>query len=253
MPVTTEHSAPPSGRLLLLEMRSIAEMGAYFSTYPLMRLGPRGDGHPVLVLPGLAASDTSTQLLRAYLKDRGYSAHGWNLGANHGPLPGAADAMQARLSELFDRYGQKVSLVGISLGGIFAREMAKRDASQVRCVITLGSPFAGAPTASHASQLYARLSRRPKGETHEGLRIPPQVPTTAIFSRSDGVVAWQGCREQAGPLTESIEVEGSHTGMGHNPAVLHAVADRLAMSEGQWRPFDRSGAKSFIYRDPYRE
>jgi hypothetical protein len=79
------------------------------------------------------------------------------------------------------------------------------------------------------------------------------VPATAIFSRSDGIVAWQGCLEQEGPLAENIEVEGSHCGLGHNPVVLHAIADRLAQPEGQWQHFKRGGIKGLIYPDPRRD
>ncbi|MEP7300794.1 MAG: alpha/beta fold hydrolase [Caldimonas sp.] len=255
MPTETDPHAPPSRELLLLEVRAIWELGAFFASYPLLRLAPRGDGHPVLVLPGLAASDTSTRPLRTFLKDQGYSAHGWKLGANQGPRPGAEAKMQERLADLTDRHGQKVTLIGWSLGGVFAREMARRAPDQVRACITLGSPFAGAPKASNAWKLYERASQRRVDDwpERERMRIPPPVPSTAIFSRSDGIVAWQGCLEQEGPISENIEVEGSHCGLGHNPAVLYAVADRLAQAQGAWRPFDRTGIKGLIYPDPRRD
>ena len=245
---------PPSRELLLLEIRAIWELSAFFTTYPLLRLAPRGDGHPVLVLPGLAASDVSTRPLRRYLKDQGYAAHGWKLGPNRGPRPGAEAKMQDRLAELHDRHGRRVSVIGWSLGGIFAREMARRAPEQVRCVITLGSPFSGAPKASNAWKLYERASQRKVEDwpERERMKTPPPVPSTAIYSRSDGIVAWQGCREQEGPTSENIEVEGSHCGLGHNPAVLYAIADRLAQPEGAWRPFERSGLKSLIYPNPHR-
>src|SRR5206468_956323 len=110
---------------------------AFFASYPLLRLAPRGDGHSVLVLPGLAASDVSTRPLRRFLADQGWAAHGWELGANHGPRPGAEARMQERLAALFRQSGRKVSLIGWSLGGIFAREMARRAPDQVRSVVTL--------------------------------------------------------------------------------------------------------------------
>ena len=255
MPTTADPSTAPSRELLLLELRAISELAAYFSAYPLLRLAPRGDGHPVLVLPGLGASDGSTRPLRSYLKAQGYQAHGWKLGPNHGPRPGAEAKMEARLAELAERHQRKVSLIGWSLGGIFARELARRAPEQVRSVITLGSPFAGAPKASNAWRFYERVSGRAVDDwaQRERMRLPPPVPSTAIFSRSDGIVAWQGCLEQEGPMSENIEVEGSHCGLGHNPAVLYAIADRLAHAEGAWRPFDRSGLRGLIYRDPRRE
>jgi pimeloyl-ACP methyl ester carboxylesterase len=254
MRTASDPSAPPSRELLLLEVRAIWELGAFFSLAPLLRMAPRGDGHPVLVLPGLAASDTSTRPLRAFLKDRGYAAHGWKLGPNHGPRPSAEARMQQRLAELFERHGRKVSLIGWSLGGVFAREMARRAPAQVRGVITLGSPFASEPKASNAWRLYESLSGRDVGDwpERERMRTPPPVPSSAIYSRSDGIVAWQGCLEREGAQSENIEVEGSHCGLGHNPAVLYAIADRLAQAEGRWRPFDRSGVRGFVYPDPRR-
>ena len=253
MPTAADPTAPPSRELLLLEVRAIWELSAFFATYPLLRLAPRGDGHPVLVLPGLAASDTSTRPLRTYLKEQGYQAHGWKLGANHGPRPGVEAKMQARLAELAEHYQRKVSLIGWSLGGVFAREMA-RAPDQVRSVITLGSPFAGAPKASNAWKLYERASQRRVEDwpERERMRTPPPVPTTAIFSRSDGICAWQGCLEREGPASENIEVEGSHCGLGHNPAVLYAIADRLAQPEDAWRPFERTGLKGLVFPNPKR-
>ncbi len=250
----TDPTAPPSRALLLLEVRAMAELSAFFAMAPLMSGAPRGDGHPVLVLPGLSASDASTRPLRAFLRALGYHVHGWKLGPNFGPRPGVEDAMQERLAELHARHGRKLSLVGWSLGGVFAREMARRAPSQVRDVITLGSPFAGAPRASNAWQLYEAVSGRRVEDwaDRERMKTAPPVPSTAIFSRSDGVVAWQGCLERPGPEAENIEVEGSHCGLGHNPVVLYAIADRLAQPEGQWRPFERSGLRGLVYPDPYR-
>src|SRR5260221_12743434 len=153
-------SRPPSRLLLALEVRAIWELQAFFAAYPLLRLAPRGDGHPVLVLPGLAASDASTRPLRAYLTEQGYAAHGWKQGPNHGPRAGVEEGMQARLAELAERYQRKVSLIGWSLGGVFARELARRRPAQVRQGITPGSPFANDPKGSHTWQLYAALSGR---------------------------------------------------------------------------------------------
>ena len=252
---TTDPAAPPSRDLLLLEVRAVAELAAFFSMLPLLRLAPAGDGHPVLVLPGLAASDVSTRPLRAFLADRGYHAHGWELGRNLGPRPGVEASMQARLAELHARYQRKVSVIGWSLGGVYARELARRAPDQVRSVITLGSPFAGEPRASNAWQLYELASGRRADDWpgRERMKEPPPVPATAIFTRSDGIVAWQGCLEREGPGSENIEVEGSHSGLGHNPSVLLAIADRLAQPEGQWRRFDRSGLRGLLYPDPHRD
>ena len=244
---------PPSLLLLALELRVISELHAFFAAYPLLRRAPRGDGHPVLVLPGLAASDESTRPLRTLLKELGYTAHGWKQGTNKGPRAGVEAGMEARLAELAQRYQRKVSLIGQSLGGIYARELARRSPALVRQVITLGSPFANDPKASNAWRLYEALSGlREDDPRREAMKLPPPVPSTAIYTRTDGIVAWRGCLEQQSTMTQNIEVEGSHSGLGHNPVALYAIADRLALPEGEWSPFDRSGIRSFLYPDPQR-
>jgi hypothetical protein len=244
----------PGPLLLALELRAPWEYGASLATLPLLRTAPRGDGHPVLVFPGLAASDLSTAPLRRYLSERGYKPHRWRLGMNLGPRPGVIDASLARIRELRARYGKKVSLIGWSLGGIYARELAKMAAHDVRIVITLGTPFAGNPRATNAWRFYELTSGQKVADMreHEKLREPPPVPTTSIYSRTDGVVAWQCCLQEEGPHTENIEVQASHVGMGLNPLVFYALADRLSQAEGQWKPFDRSGLRKFVYRDPQR-
>jgi pimeloyl-ACP methyl ester carboxylesterase len=254
MDEAVDRSRPPSRLLLALEVRAIWEFQAFVAAYPLLRRAPGGDGHPVLVLPGLAASDVSTRPLRTYLKAQGYAAHGWKQGPNHGPRSGVEAGIDARLAELALHYNRKVSLIGWSLGGVFAREAARRSPDLVRQVITLGSPFANEPKASNAWRLFEILCERRVDDwpDREAMRLPPPVPSTAIYTRSDGIVAWQGCREQESATTENIEVEGSHSGLGYNPAVLYAIADRLALPEGEWRPFDRNGLRSLLYSDPHR-
>jgi len=250
----TAHLRPPSRTLQLLELRALGELGASLALLPLLRRAPRGDGHPVLVLPGLIASDTSTQLLRAYLGDRGYAAQGWGLGRNLGLKPGLEARMIERVLELQRQHGRRVSLVGWSLGGVFAREIARAVPQAVRSVVTLGSPIRGNPKSTNAWRIYELASgqrvddptfRKPKS-------APPPVPTTSIYSRTDGIVAWQCSVEPQGPRKESIEVFGSHIGLGVNAAALYATADRLAQPEGQWKPFDRSGLRGLVFPDPVR-
>ena len=210
-------------------------MQAFFATYPLLRRAPRGDGHPVLFAwPGGKRCFVPTFSIACERFE--FPPHGWKQGSNHGPHPGVEPAIDERLAELFARYQRKVSLIGWSLGGVFAREAARRAPSLVRQVITLGSPFANEPKASNAWQLYETLSGRRAEDWpgREAMKLPPPVPSTAIYSRSDGIVAWQGCREQESATTENIEVEGSHCGLGHNPVALYAVADRLALPEDEW-------------------
>ena len=245
---------PPSRTLLLLEGRAVQELGAFMLLRPWLAAAPRGDGHPVLVFPGLLASDLSTQPLRGFLKQHGYAVHGWKQGRNLGLRPGVEPDMLDRIEELYERHGKrKLSLVGWSLGGIYARQLAKRVPDKVRSVISLGSPFTGSPKATNAWKVYEFASgQRVDDRDHHiagPLSDPPPVPTTSIFSRSDGICAWQTCLNEEGPLVENIEVYGSHCGLGHHPAAVYAVADRLAQPEGQWTKFDRSGWKSLVYPD----
>src|SRR5271169_6142925 len=256
MSATAQTLRPPSRTLMLLEGRAIHEFGAFLGALPLLSLAPKGDGHPVLVLPGLVASDNSTRPLRSFLKNRGYAVSGWQQGRNLGLRHGVQQAMVGLVSELSDFHGRRISLVGWSLGGLYARQLAKLMPDRVRSVITLGSPFAGPPKATNAWRIYELASGHRADEEDErfggALSEPPPVPTTAIFSRTDGVCAWQGCMEKSSVQSESIEVESSHCGMGHHPAVVYAVAERLAQGEGQWKPFDRSGWRALVYPDPNR-
>jgi pimeloyl-ACP methyl ester carboxylesterase len=252
--MNADQARPPSKILLFSEIRAGYELATFFAAVPWLRTLPRGDGHSVLVIPGLAAADDSTRALRGFLRDHGYAAHGWKLGRNNGLQPGSQDRQLERLREIRQRYGRKVSLIGWSLGGIFARELAKHSPKDVRQVITLGSPLRGNPKASNAWQLYEALS----GHTVEEVRArvngdPPAVPMTAIFSRTDGIVAWQCSMQATGVNTESVEVQGSHCGLGHLPAAVYVIADRLAQAEGTWKPFDRSGLRSLVYPDPWRD
>ena len=244
--------APPSRRLQLLELRAFGELAAGVAALPWLRLAPRGDGHPVLVLPGLVASDRSTQLLRDFLARRGYEVHGWGLGRNYGPRAGVEEAMLAAIDRLQQSSGRKVSLVGQSLGGAYARLLAARRPDAVRSVITLGSPVAGHPRSSNAWRVYEFTSGKSSVDPQrwEQITRTPQVPTTSIYSRSDGVMAWQSSVESEGPRTESIEVVSSHIGMAVHPAVLYLVAERLAQPEGQWRRFERRGWRAAVFARP---
>jgi pimeloyl-ACP methyl ester carboxylesterase len=256
MSVAAHTLRPPSRTLMFLEGRALSELGAFVGALPLLSLAPRGDGHPVLVLPGLVASDVSTRPLRDFLKTRGYAVSGWRQGRNLGLREGVQHAMVDLVHELHDTYGQKVSLIGWSLGGLYARQLAKMMPGRVRSVITLGSPFAAGPKATNAWRVYEMASGRRADEEDArfggSLSSAPPVPTTAIFSRTDGICAWQGCMEKTSAQSESIEVESSHCGMGHHPAAVYAVADRLAQPEGKWKPFDRSGWRSLVFPDPNR-
>jgi pimeloyl-ACP methyl ester carboxylesterase len=224
--------------LLFLEGRAVLEFAALLPAYPLLRRAPRGDGHPVLVLPAFMTSDLSTRVLRRFLRGRGYAAHGWNLGRNVGPNPQTVAGLRRRLEELRQRYDKRVSVIGWSLGGVYARELARAFPSDVRQVITLASPFRNLEAVNVPTFLLTRRGQHPdEAALRERLHEPVPVPMTAIYSRTDGVAAWQSCVAEPGPLSESIEVGSSHLGIAWHPSVLLVVADRLAQPEGSWSPF----------------
>lgn len=244
--------APPPW-MILLEGRAPWEFAASVAGWPLLTRLARGDGRPVLVFPGLAANDVSTLPLRTFLRSLNYQPHPWNFGLNFGPRTGVLAGCVEHVKELADKAGQPISLIGWSLGGIYAREVAKKVPTQVREVITLGTPFDGPPDATNAYRLFRLLSgidpRDPR-ENPERARIRelPPVPTTSILSRSDGIVAWRASVNPSGPQSETIEITASHTGMGFNPLALYAIADRLAQAKGQWRPFHCDGLRKTFYR-----
>jgi pimeloyl-ACP methyl ester carboxylesterase len=245
---------PPAPHLRLLEGRAPLEALSSLALWPWLLAGERGDGHAVLVLPGLLADDDSTAMLRAFLTQRGFAAYGWGQGSNLGPRPGVLDAALQWLRRLHGHSARKVSLVGQSLGGVYARLLAATAPDAVRLVITLGSPIAGAASASRARRIYRAAAGEHAHDPQraETLRRPLAVPSTSIYSRSDGVVAWQSSLQPESAQAENIEVRTSHVGMGMHPAVLHAVADRLAQPEGQWQPFHPRGARQWLYASSSR-
>jgi pimeloyl-ACP methyl ester carboxylesterase len=240
------HDFPaPNFALLALEFRAFWEFGAVLPAWPILQQAPKGDGHRVIVFPGLAASDASTMPLRKYIQSLGYEVSGWEQGNNFGPRAGVLDAIKLSVREAYES-GNKVSLIGWSLGGIYAREIAKELPECVRCVITLGTPFAGNPRSTHAWRLYEMVSGRSiDGESHQfDLEKAPPMPTTSVYSRTDGIVAWQGSIQSTKTgighaQTENIEVLASHVGIGLNPSAWWAVADRLSQPQGQWKAFSK--------------
>jgi pimeloyl-ACP methyl ester carboxylesterase len=240
---------------MALELRAFWEFGALLPAWPLLARATKGDGHAVMVFPGLSANDASTVPLRYYLQSLNYQPWGWEQGFNFGPRAGVLDEVKASLKRTFESTGRKVSLIGWSLGGIYARELAKDMPHMVRCVITLGTPFAGSHTATNAWRIYELASGRKVAREAEGYDLPasPPVPTCSIYSRTDGVVAWQSSIQapsRVNPHTENIEVIASHIGLGLNPSAWWAVADRLAQPEGNWKRFtegDKGRLLGLIY------
>ena len=259
-------SLRPSPFLMMTEaMRATLDIAALIPSAALLNSAPRGDGHPVMVIPGFMASDSSTYVLRRFLRSLGYEVHGWGLGRNTGPRDGLRTKLFERLNEISNLHDQKkVTVIGQSLGGIYTRIIAHQMPDMVRQIIMLGSPFAGTKNTARPVQMLFRWASGIKKDEH----IPPEirrqfsqnppVPATAIYSKLDGITHWRSCIHKLSAeelakdsQVENLEVVCSHVGMAFNPAVLYAVADRLALPEGAWQPFAKSKANTrLVYPKP---
>ena len=260
------HPAPPKVSHSLMELgRIFWEAGSGFVLNPLMRVLPKGDGHPVMTLPGFMGADGSMASLRKFLDRQGYSAMPWGLGRNI-PDEGMTDMEQALdfrrkmddtlarvLSAEKQRTGRKVSLVGWSLGGLYATGLAHRYPELVRQVITMGTPF-GDPRATSIFSIMQRIYQADVSEEMLGSWLDYtfagelQVPVTALYSLSDGFVGAGIARLPAHPLMENIAVMASHVGFPFNPLVRALLAERLAQPEARWAPYEKPSLKPFIHQ-----
>ncbi len=205
---------------------------------------PEGDGHPVIIFPGLASDKRALVPLRNCCEALGYAVYDWEQGFNTGPH-GNIDDWLENLAEhvrgVSTLHARRVSLVGWSLGGIYAREIAKMRSPLVRQVVTLGTPFGGTGNETNVAWLYRLVNGSEPlidDQLADRLRTTPPVPTTSIYSRTDGVVAWQTCQLDGSTEAENVEVDSSHIGLPWNPQVLRIVANRLCQPEGAWQRHD---------------
>ncbi len=221
---------PPTPWTMLGELGSGLAAARLVGAAPRLAAAPRGDGHLVVDIPGWKAPELTGAPLRAYLSRLGYDARGWGFGTNTGDPRRDVERLAKRVRELVEAKGEPASLVGWSLGGIIAREVARRHPDAVRRVITYGTPVTGgarhtsvARSSNVGADAHAdRVSRRLDAES------PIRVPLTVLFSRRDGVVSWQACIDRSTPSAEHVEVSSTHLGMGFDPDVWTVVADRLA-------------------------
>lgn len=239
-PQALAYRAPSLALLATEPLRAFIESCAA-RVAPLSRV--QGDGHPVIVYPGLGAGALTTAHLRSHLANCNLQAYDWELGVNTGP-DGEFDAwlptLAERVREVHARHGRRVSLVGWSLGGVYAREVAKACPDLVRQVVTLATPHRAVGEANHAGTIYKWLggdTSRLTPALEARIAQRPPVPVTSVYSEADGVVCWRGCLEQPAADTENIAVHASHLGMPSHPDVLRIVADRLAQREGEWRRY----------------
>ena len=205
-----------------------------------------GDGHPVIIFPGLGTDGKSVATLRAHCRALGYDAFDWGQGFNVGPkgdLDAWLQTLKLQVFDLLAGHDQQATLIGWSLGGLYAREIGKLMAPRIRQVITMGTPFNAQADHTNVGWLYRLLGGNTstiEPALSQRLRTPPPMRTTSIYSRSDGIVAWQTCRHDARTdLVHDIEVDGSHIGMPWNREVLAAVADRLGQPPGPWDRYEQ--------------
>ncbi len=260
MDVALHLSSPPKWRLLA-EWRALGELGTSLAAWPLLAAAAkRGDGHPVLVIPGFLASDASTVLTRRFLRSVGFDAYGWELGRSLGGIRHSRAGLAARLEAIYAKTGKRVSIVGWSLGGVMARDLARTHPEIVRYVVGLASPLSRDMRSANTGTLYTRLA---KGDVDidvaaeetsmlarefDALVEDLPCPSTAMYSRCDGVVNWQTCLTYENERAENLEViASSHTGFGVNPAALYALADRLAQPDGTFARFSATGPLALAF------
>ncbi len=225
---------PPCRLALLGEARIVAEWTALKLSLPGLRAtAPKGDGSPVMVIPGFATDDSWTERLRGFLADIGWQVRGWGLGRNNGRVPELIPKVIERTAAFADDVGHPVRLVGWSLGGYLAREAAREHPEVVGRVVTLGAPIIGGPKYTASAPMYLR-----KGYDLDAIetdveareRDPIRVPVDAVYSRSDGVVAWRACIDRHTPRVRHHEVVSSHLGLVSSASVFRLVAELLAES-----------------------
>ena len=221
-------AGPPSTGDLGRELAGVVELARLLRTAPWLAMAPRGHGQPVIDLPGWKAPEASNLPLRSFLRFLGYDTRPWGLGTNRGTPERDAQQLADQLAARPDE--RPVALVGWSLGGTVAREIARAVPDCVACVVTFGSPVIGGPTHTVGARTIGRdecaridaLSRRLDADR------PIQVPITTIYTRRDGVVDWRACIDRTSPQVEHVEVRSTHLGLGLDPDVWWTVAHALA-------------------------
>jgi pimeloyl-ACP methyl ester carboxylesterase len=235
VPVPEAPLAAPQRRGLFNEVFGFLELPRLVLRASDLAAAPRGDGGPVLVLPGYGTGDASTLVIRSFLRSLGHDAVGWGLGRNGGDVAALLPRVVDRLERLADSTGRPVAMVGWSLGGVLAREAAREAPGRARTIVTLGSPVVGGPKYTAVADAYRRRGLdldAIEAEIEERYGVPLETSVTAVFSRNDGVVAWNACIDRRSPRVEHVEVEATHLGLGFSADVLHIIAERLSSDAG---------------------
>ncbi|MBL7814292.1 MAG: hypothetical protein JNL70_04725 [Saprospiraceae bacterium] len=217
-------------------MRAIIEHIGCLIFMARYRFTHKGDGHPVLAVPGFLCTDYSMRYLRKFVNKLGYTAYGWELGRNMCDLKDLNDLnrLNARVDEIYRKHNTKITLIGWSMGGVYVRELAKQRPHLFRQVITMGSPFGDGYAPTNGTWLFELLHDSSKIDDNWRRQIPNPAPirTTAIYTKQDGIVPWAACLEKIeDDLHQNIEVVGSHWALGMNPTVLKIVEDKLVAQQ----------------------
>ncbi|MEM8546614.1 MAG: alpha/beta hydrolase [Pseudomonadota bacterium] len=227
----------PSTLNTLKELSAPADALSLVYRWPSLALAPRGDGRSILLLPGFRASPASMWPLAGYLTQLGYTTHDWRLGRNYGDVDDMVERVARQLAELQVATGEAQTLIGWSLGGTVARELARLHGEHVREIITFGSPIAGGPKYTAPGRLFARRNNIDldafEAEILRRNRIGFKQPITAIYSKTDGVVGWRAAVDEFNPQAVNVEVRGTHFGLGVNARVWRHIADTLAASNAR--------------------
>lgn len=235
---------PPLLRQFLGEALSATVVPRLLLALPRLSRFPRGHGEPVLLLPGFGAGDASNAVLNALLRYLGYRVYGWGLGLNRGNVEALLPKVEARVRAIRDQTGMRVRLVGWSLGGVLAREVARDTADLVDRVITMGTPVVGGPKYTRVGATY-RAAGFDVDEIERKIdaryAVPILVPVTAIYCKGDGIVDWRACIDHKTPGIEHVEVRATHFSLGFDPKVLEIVAERLARRLGRTKSSGHAG------------
>ena len=223
---------PPTKLLTALEARAPLDWLSVLLYSPHLIFARRGNGAPVMLVPGYMTSELSMRPLKLFLNKIGHNAHDWELGRNRGNVRQDVERVSLILSELYEHYEQPVSLVGWSLGGVISRELARLHPEKVKQVITMGTPISGGPKYTFFGNNFKRNDNldidQIEREIHERNLLGITQPITSIYSKSDGIVGWKASLDRYNPQADNIEVFSSHLGLGINGKVWRIIADKLA-------------------------
>lgn len=222
----------PSRLATFLELRAPLDWATIVLRAPALLRAPRGDGRPVMLLPGYGTDESSMRPLGRYLRYLGYDVYDWGQGRNKGDVDGYVQQMGKRVEEISaERDGDPVTLIGWSLGGVIARETARLFEPQVREVITLGTPIIGGPKYTAVGDRFAQSAGLDldefEHEVHSRNSIGITQPVTSIYSKLDGVVGWRASIDVYNEQARNIEVLSSHFGIGANGKVWRLIANIL--------------------------